>query len=148
MRWRRLVAPLLVAFFCAGCGALQVDAYPTEPQTQKDCAALYNDVPPDVAGAERQRVDDDLAVAWGDPAIIMRCGVEKPEAMTPSSRCDEVEGIGWFTEDTEDGYLFTTVGRQYYISIEVPSKYDPAADVLVDLADAVGRHDPEIDPCV
>lgn len=148
MRWRRLAGLLAAALFCAGCGALQVDAYPTEPDTQTVCTGLFNDLPKEVDGQSHRRVEDDIAAAWGDPAIILRCGVEEPEDLQPSSRCDEVENIGWLAEETEDGHLFTTIGREFYVSVEVPSQYDPAADALVDLSDAIGRHDPEDDGCV
>ena len=84
-----------------------------------------------------------VAAAWGDPAIILRCGVEKPEALTPSSRCFEVSDVGWLAETTADGYLFTTIGRAFHVSVEVPKTYDPAADALADLAPTVKKHDPE-----
>jgi len=148
MRLRHIAWLIAAALLCAGCGALHVDAYPTAPDTQTDCVGLYNDVPRTVAGQDERRVEDDLAVAWGDPPIILRCGVEKPEQLSPDARCDMVDGIGWFTQEDDDGYLFTTIGRQYYVSVEVPSDYDPAADALVDLGDVIGRHDPEVDPCV
>jgi hypothetical protein len=59
-----------------------------------------------------------------------------------------VTGVGWFTESTSDGYLFTTIGREFNVSVEVPHVYDPEADALVDLADSISRHDPVVKPCV
>jgi hypothetical protein len=59
-----------------------------------------------------------------------------------------VDDVGWFSENTSDGYLFTTIGRQYFVSIEVPKDYDPPADALVDLAKSVKKHDPDVKPCV
>src|SRR5699024_11790686 len=94
MRLRHVGWLIAAALLCAGCGALHVDAYPTAPDTQTDCVGLYNDVPRTVAGQDERRVEDDLAVAWGDPPIILRCGVEKPEQLSPDARCDMVDGIG------------------------------------------------------
>ena len=125
-----------------------VDAYPTEKGTTKNCDALYADLPNSVAAQTRRDVEDTVAAVWGDPQIILRCGVEEPAGLTPSSRCDDVDGVGWFTEDTADGFLFTTIGRQFFISIEVPKDYEPPADALVDLAASVKKHDPDVKPCV
>ena len=143
-----LIAPLLVAAL-AGCGGqLDVDEYPTEPGTDLDCKALIADVPPRVAGHDSRIVTDRVAAAWGDPEIILRCGVEKPDDLVSSSQCFDVRGVGWFAETTADGYLFTTIGRTFYVSLEVPNAYDPAADALADVATSVKKHDPEQQPCV
>jgi hypothetical protein len=144
-----LAAALCAALVTAGCGSgLSVDEYPTEPGTAVNCKGLFADRPPKVAGQDNRAVKDDNAAAWGDPAIIMRCGVEKPKDLGPASRCDMVDGVGWFTESTSDGYLFTTIGRDFYVSVEVPHDYEPEADALADLADAIDRHDPVKKACV
>lgn len=133
----------------AGCSSgLVVDTYPTAPDTDANCEALYADAVPKVAGQKQVLVKGSKATAWGDPAIILRCGVEAPDELLPTSRCDMVADIGWFTEELADGYLFTTIGREFYISVEVPSAYDPAADALVDIAPSVLKHDPAVKECV
>ncbi len=140
---------LLLTLLLTGCsGSVDVDDYPTTPGTEVDCKALFADAPRRVADQERLDVPDQVAAAWGDPAIIVRCGVEKPDALKPSSRCFDVNGVGWLAETTADGYLFTTIGRRFHVSVEVPKAYDPAADALADLASSVKKHDPEKQPCV
>ena len=140
---------LLLTLLLTGCaGSVDVDEYPTVQGTGVDCKALLADVPRQVADQENFDVPGRIAAAWGDPAIILRCGVEKPEALTPSSRCFDVSGVGWLAETTADGYLFTTIGRAFHVSVEVPKTYDPAADALADLASSVKKHDPEKEPCV
>jgi hypothetical protein len=140
---------LLLAFLLTGCGrSVDVDDYPTTPGTEVDCTALFADAPRRVADQDRLEVPGEVAAAWGDPAIILRCGVEKPAALKPSSRCFDVNDVGWLAETTADGYLFTTIGRRFHVSVEVPKTYDPAADALADLASSVKKHDPEKQPCV
>ena len=140
---------LLAAVLLAACSpGLGVDAYPTEPGTSVDCKALFADAPQEVAGEDSILVEDDNAVAWGAPAIILRCGVEEPDALTASSACYPVDDVDWFAETTADGFLFTTVGRAYFVSVEVPKAYDPASDALADVATAVRKHDPSVKPCV
>ncbi len=93
-------------------------------------------------------VEGRLAGAWGDPPIVLRCGVEKPAALKPTSTCHDVNGVGWLAEQQPDGWLFTTIGRALYVSVEVPAEHEPAADALADLADVIGRHVPVTRPCV
>jgi hypothetical protein len=141
-----LLAPLLLA---GGCSyGVSVDTYPTAPHTSKNCDALYADLPNKVADESRRDVKSTIAAAWGDPEIILRCGVEKPDTLTRASRCDTVDNVGWLSENIADGYQFTTIGRQYFISVEVPKEYNPPADALVDLAKSVKKHDPNVQPCV
>ena len=144
---RRLVL-LLGALLLAACSpGLGVDAYPRAAGTEVDCKALYADAPQQVAGQDSILVKDDTAVAWGAPPIILRCGVERPAAFSKSLYCDSVDGIDWFSETTSDGYLFTTIGRRFYVSLEVPKEYDPAADSLSDVAAAIAKHDPSTGGC-
>ena len=142
-----VIVPLLL--LASGCSyGVSVDTYPTTPNTSKNCDALYADLPNKVADQSRRDVKSTIAAAWGKPEIILRCAVEKPAALTRSSRCDDVDGVGWFSENVADGLLFTTIGRQYFISVEVPKDYDPSANALIDLAKAVTKHDPDVQPCV
>lgn len=73
--------------------------------------------------------------------------MEKPADLTATSACFPVGDVDWLAETTADGFLFTTIGRQFYVSVEVPMDYDPAADALADLATAVKKHDPSVTPC-
>ena len=145
---RRLVL-LLGALLLAACSpGLGVDAYPKAAGSEVDCKALYADAPQKVAGQDSILVKDDTAVAWGAPPIILRCGVEKPDALDRTSACYPVRGVDWFSETTSDGFVFTTIGRRFYVSVEVPKDYDPASDALADVAAAISKHDPTVQPCV
>lgn len=137
---------ILLAAACQG-NAVKVDTYPTTKSSGLDCAAMLSDLPPTVADQPRRLVADKLAGAWGDPPIILRCGVEKPVALKPTSECHEVDGVGWLAEQTSDGYVFTTIGRRHYASLEVPSDYEPAANALADIAGTIGKHLPSVRPC-
>lgn len=139
------VAGLLLAS-CQG-DTVQVDAYPTTRDSALDCGGLLRDLPTTVAGQPRRLVDGKLAGAWGDPPIILRCGVEKPPDLKATSPCDVINDVGWFAERQSDGWLFTTIGRKHDASLEVPADYEPAADALADVADVIARHLPVIRPC-
>lgn len=146
---RRLALIVAALMLVGGCSyGVSVDAYPTAPHTTKDCDALYADLPNKVADQTRRDVKDTIAAAWGDPPVILRCAVDKPARLDRVSQCLNVDNVDWFAETTADGNLFTTVGRQYFISVEVPKSYDPAANALIDLAKSIVKHDPSVKPCV
>jgi hypothetical protein len=140
------LAGLLLAG-CQGRDTVRVDAYPTTKDSALDCGGLLRDLPPRVAGQSRRLVAGKIAGAWGDPPIVLRCGVEKPASLKPTSPCDVINDVGWFAERQSDGWLFTTVGRKRNASLEVPADYQPAADALADVADVVARHLPATRPC-
>ena len=124
-----------------------------------DCSSLVDDAPDSVAGAKVREVSpsDGYAGAWGDPAIVLRCGVPRPAALTRTSQCFVVNGVGWLV--TQDGaevdptavaggtLVFTTIGRSAYVEVTVPDRYSPAADALVDLTPTIKAHVPERQSC-
>lgn len=72
----------------------------------------------------------------------MRCGVDEPAALGPTSALVEVDGIAWFPEPLERGTMFTTVGTQPRWEVAVPVEQEPASAVLVGLAGVVGAGAP------
>jgi hypothetical protein len=78
-----------------------------------------------------------LTRAWGDPPIVVRCGVSVPSALRPDSQLVTVNGVDWLPEQTDAGYRFTTVGRLANVEVTVPATYAPEGDALVDLAGSI-----------
>lgn len=148
---RTVRSVLLVGLLAAplsACGAGLYD-FPTDPDTSGPCRELLAAAPASVADAPSTPVDSERVAAWGDPRIVLRCGVQEPDALEPTSRCDDVDGVGWFTEERDDGgRLFTTIGRDPDVSVQVPPGYQPAGTALVDLADTIRDRTDAVDPCV
>jgi len=112
------------------------------------CAALAEAAPDRVAGVDSRAVDSaGVALAWGDPAIVVRCAVPPSPALRPGVRCDTVDSVDWFTRQEDGGYRFSTVGRAVTVELFVPYEYDPAGDALVDVAAAVRGAVPLVDGC-
>ena len=142
-------AVCLAAVLLSGCSSAAVEVGgPTRGPAE--CRALLRALPDTVDKQSRRDVEPPgaLAAAWGDPAIVLRCGVPTPQSLTASSSCAEVNGVGWFAEQRADAYRFTTIGRSANVQVQVPYDYQPAADALVDLAFAVREQVPEQQPCV
>ena len=103
------------------------------------CAALHGRLPDVVAGATTvpTKPQSALTSAWGAPAIVLRCGVVTPAALTATSQLVTIDGVDWLPEQLTAGYLFTTVGRVLNVEVTVPDHYSPEATALGDLASAI-----------
>lgn len=126
-----------------GCaGAVQVAVPPLA--TQAPCAGIA--WPATVAGAQAVPTDpaDPATHAWGDPAIVGRCGV--PVVPPTTLECLGVDDVDWVIEPLSDGTRFTTYGRDPAMQVLVPNAYAPEPMVLGDLTatartlPATGRH--------
>ena len=90
-------------------------------------------------GAESRDTDppSDLTAAWGDPAITVRCGVPDPQALTPSAQLFTIDGVDWFPEQLDAGYVFTTYQRETNVEVSVPDAYNPESDPVTELSGSV-----------
>jgi hypothetical protein len=131
----------------AGCGfgAVEVEPYEAEPGSSDVCAALLEDLPEVVDDAVRREVtpDSDLVAAWGQPAIVLRCGVPMPSSYRPDAQLFDVDGVGWLADEGEGGTFFTSADREVLVEVAIPDDYAPEAAVLTDLAPAILEHLPE-----
>jgi uncharacterized protein DUF3515 len=89
------------------------------------CVAAGDRWPATVAGQERVETsaDNDAVAAWGEPAVIARCGLA---ALGPTTdECLDVDGVDWVIRQLSDGAAFTTFGRDPAIEVLVPRAYAP-----------------------
>jgi Protein of unknown function (DUF3515). len=77
-----------------------------------------------------------LTAAWGDPAVVLRCGVAKPRTLRATSELIEINSVRWFLHETHEAYVFTTFGRVAFVEVSVPKSVprERATAPLVDLA--------------
>ncbi|MBM6400476.1 DUF3515 family protein [Phycicoccus sonneratiae] len=94
--------------------------------------------PTTVSGMDRRDTDpaDPAVAAWGDPAVVARCGVAAPGPT--DTECVEVDGVGWIPEALSDGTRFTSFGTEPAVEVLVPGDYDPAP-LLLPAFDAVAK---------
>ena len=87
---------------------------------------------------------DPSVAAWGDPALIARCGLE-PLAPT-TDECVTVDGVDWVVRRLSDGTMATTYGRDPAVEVLAPTAYGPvplllpAFGALARSLPATGRH--------
>ena len=147
------VVGALGAALCAACGVGAVELSPADLSGEERalCDDLLAALPPRVLGGERRDVTPyGAGAAWGDPPVTLRCGTTDAQGMSPSMQCQVVDDVGWYAEQLEEGYRFTTIGRQTYVEVVVPdaSGSEAGAGALVDVATAVRETVPEERPCV
>ncbi|GAB2695611.1 DUF3515 family protein [Thalassiella azotivora] len=134
-----LAGALLATAALAGCGTtVVVEAAPsaTDPACAQVLAALTG--ADELAGRERHEVSAQAAAAWGDPPVVMRCGVEPPGPSTDG--CVEAGGVDWVSrvDEATGGAVYTTYGRVPAVEVRVPEATARGLDaVLGELAGAV-----------
>ena len=110
------------------------------------CERLETALPDQLDDAHRRPAmpESPLTAAWGDPALVLRCGVPRPAGLGPMSDVLEVEDVAWFLVESHAGYTFTTIGRTANVELTVPTEVDrsEATAPLVDLAPAIKAEDP------
>jgi hypothetical protein len=113
------------------------------------CRKLHTALPDTVDGLSRHSVvpSSDLTAGWGDPTVVLRCGVARPDVLNPRARekydpiadAAEVNGVSWLVQPLvgDQGYRFTTTDREVFVEVTVPHRYAPEVNPLTDLAAAV-----------
>ena len=139
----RATSLILLVLATSGCsGAVEVATPDTVDATSAEiCADLEAALPEKVSAQDSRETDPEsaLTAAWGDPAIVIRCGVPPPAALQPTSQLTSVNGVDWFAEDLTGGYLFTTYGRLPYVEVTVPDEYSPQVGPVAELSAAVAE---------
>lgn len=87
-------------------------------------------------------------VAWGDPAVVLSCGVDRPKDLNRTSGAEYIVAgprTGPFYDVTSNGEVntWTTVDRGPYIAISVPKDYQ-GSDVVPPLSQAIARALPAV----
>jgi hypothetical protein len=156
-----LLAPaLLIAV--AGCSSADDSATVAVPspdaKTAPVCRELHRALPRKLDGRSRNDPGPRSAytAGWGNPAIILRCGVVRPPKMIdpkvaeggdPDAVAGGVDGVDWLMEKQGDGtWRFTTAGRVAYVQISLPegmSAQEEGTAVLTQIAADVKKAIPE-----
>jgi hypothetical protein len=132
-------AAVLTGALLAGCtssdGPVDVPIPPVGGmQVDAACAALLERLPVEVdPGVERRPVEPDAArtAAWGDPPVVLECGVRPPERDEPPF---VVNGVGFTTRDVGAATRWTTYGRTVLAAVTVPDDYN-GAEIILPLAE-------------
>lgn len=110
------------------------------------CRALVAQLPAQVADQTSRSVAPEpaqqRAAAWGDPPIVLTCGVQRPSGFNRLSTCTTVNDIEWYIPEEQlepdsaaGPVTMTTVNRTPRVEVSMPRDYWPPATTLADLSE-------------
>jgi hypothetical protein len=135
LRTRGAVA-CAVVLLVSGCSdqAPEIDAPDLSAGDAAACRDLVDALPDVLDGHDRVDAtgDTELGAAWGDPAIVLTCGVGRPDDFTDTSTCVQVNRTGWYVPDSvllsDDQSLDVTTTEMNYrprVQLFIPGEYRP-----------------------
>ncbi|MFI6057365.1 DUF3515 domain-containing protein [Streptomyces sp. NPDC051286] len=135
---------MLAATGCSTTDATASITVPTPmPEVAAYCGALHKELPATIAGQNRDESGPKsvLTASWGDGAIVLRCGVDRPAKMDdPMAKGTDADGVNWLLEQPEDaGPRFTTTYRKAYVEVTLSTAYAHDASPLAAFAPAVRK---------
>ena len=128
----------------AGCSAGTVTVTLPTPAPPgavlEQCARLVNYLPQALHGQKSRvvRPRSPLVHAWGDPPIVMRCGVPRPAGYDPASaQTATVDGVSWFQHIESTRVRWTAIRKTVNVELVVPRSYESQGGFLVELGAAI-----------
>ncbi|WP_156721328.1 DUF3515 domain-containing protein [Streptomyces apocyni] len=141
---------LLAAVGCSSADDTPSAAVPSPgSRSAAACRDLHGELPRQLDGLDRADPTprSELTAAWGGSAIILRCGVPRPDRMSDESADGvEVNGVGWLLErQGGGGFRLTSTLREAYIEVTLDKKRAEAGGLgpLTDLAGPIKKTVPE-----
>lgn len=112
----------------AATGPLPVPAVDQPGATGKSCSVLMEALPNDLNGLSRRTLADAQqgVAAWGNPAVVLRCGVQTPAELTCSSALqqfngpDQAQGVAWLRLSDSSATTYIAVDRAVRIAVTLP----------------------------
>jgi hypothetical protein len=107
---------------------LTVSAPPANTAAEGPCAQVLSALPVQLGQLAPRVVhtqpDSPNVVAWGDPAVVLRCGVARPSGFVPTSDVYNVGGVYWLAQKQKTATVWTVIDRAVYVEVTVPEKQD------------------------
>ena len=103
------------------------------------CRDLKASLPQQLAGGAKRRTAEpvsDTTVAWGDPAITLRCGVAKGSAADDPYIFNDVH---WAMHDTGASRTWTSTNLKVNVAVLIPDAYSSQAELLGGLASVLTK---------
>ncbi len=146
---RGWLGSLLVLAACSA-GPVTLSTPGVDAADRAACEAFTAALPDSIADETARETDpvDALGAAYGDPAIVVRCGVAVPDGFDQaSSSCEVANDVGWYVapeefDDQSADVTLSAAGYRPVVSVTLPAQYRPdgPAAAIAQLAAAVDEH--------
>ncbi len=107
---------------------------PPAPSVQAACVKVFAALPVQLGNLVPRRTETDSAfvAAWGNPAIVVRCGVTKPAIFGTAAAAQpvDVNNVIWQPDPQKTRTVYTAVDRGVYIDVTVPAGADQPLPLL------------------
>ena len=86
------------------------------------------------------------AAAWGEPPVVLRCGLDRPAALTATSRLLMISGVQFLKLPNAGTSTWVAVDRPVYIVVDLPptTGSGPLQQVATVIADILPQRDVNI----
>ena len=123
----------------AALGPVQVSPPPPSAVATRDCPAVISHLPGSLAGqpAREARSSSPYVASWGDPPLILRCGVPRPAGFTGGSELSVINGVQWLPTQHGADTVWTAVDRGAYVELTIPGGHTGTA--VVELSAALSQ---------
>ena len=127
---------------------LPVTVPPAPHEAGEPCEAVMRALPLELAGEQSRRVDSDspFVYAWGEPPVVLVCGVDRPTGWTVGASAIQINGVQWYVDTSDpESTLWTTVDRPVYVEVRLPAGVDsaPVTALTVELGQALPYREPD-----
>jgi hypothetical protein len=155
VRLPALTAGLLLLTGCGG--PVEVDAPDLDGADADACAAFADALPDTLGDEEREDIEpaNAPAAAYGDPPIVVTCGVGAPEGFGPGAQCEVVNDVAWYIpadqyDDLDLDLVITTAWHAPRVQVVMPADYRGdglEGGIMAKLAPLVAEHLRETGTC-
>ncbi|TKG72027.1 DUF3515 domain-containing protein [Prauserella endophytica] len=110
-------------------GPLPLVSIPAPKSGSPECAKVIEAAPGELESSGETLARRELAqpappatVAWGtDNPVVLRCGLERPPELTPTSYLRQINGVRWLEVPGEGAATWYVVDRPVYLALTVPA---------------------------
>ena len=126
---------------------LPVTVPPAPPEAVEPCEAVMRSLPLELAGEQSRPVDSDspFVYAWGEPPVVLVCGVDRPAGWVVGASAIQINGVQWYVDTADpETTVWTTVDRPVYVEVALPASVDsaPVTALTIGLAQALPFQEP------
>jgi Protein of unknown function (DUF3515) len=135
-------------------GPLGLAALPAPSAGSAGCTRLLAALPEKLDGGEmgaleRRRLAAPVpagAAGWGEPPVVLRCGLHRPAELTATSRLLDVSGVQFLEIANPDMSTWVAVDRPVYVLVALPptSGSGPLQQIATVIANTLPRRDVDV----
>lgn len=135
-------------------GPLGLAALPAPSAGSADCERLLAALPEKLDGGEmgaleRRQLAAPVpagAAGWGEPPVVLRCGLDRPAELTATSRLLDVSGVQFLEISSPGKSTWAAVDRPVYVVVALPptSGSGPLQQIATVIANTLPQRDVDV----